>query len=678
MRTTIVSATFLLLGAGAATIGAKSNINMRGSDTLFDLTKGVLAGIPATGALPAVAACPNTAGLVYLGTGSGNGAADMKSGVQEAAPMSSTLSAAQACTGMAAPLPLQGQEAEGLVFALDGLSIAVKPGNAPDASCGGIAFSGAGGAQLTPATCTEAGCVAGKYTPQDERDYLRVLYFGIHGGPATTARNCNSDVRKALVAQYKNLFQNQGTCTGGSCAGKKLKHAYRRDDMSGTTDVFAAVITIPGIYGGYNKKTYASGTTQQSNGYCNAGDVGADHVTKGVHLGFDDSETPLTGPNWNTLGGDSDFANLDPIRVQCEVGDEVCEADSKNGLVQVIFPPELHPQMNYPVDFCDGGSVDLEFDAGPYSGYFGRCGDGSPALVGGCVIGYKTCSPGTPCNQPGGSPKTTGRSYLCTQQAFPGQIPPIQGLCWLNAPQGGEECRGANNWMRNVDGTLVTESSLGSPRQVLGAFFRKHMNSPGDGGTGTCRLASATAQIGCLVGSTEPCSIGYAGREATDGAGAPADGVSVKGVPPTKANIQKLVSADNPTFATRYPLSRKLYYNTIIGFGSTFNTTNDPTGNGVSGEELNLGKCLAQASYKPYWEARYGFIELPGNAFCEDFVEFRRCSGGLRPGIKCTANADCTGAGVVADGTCPATAACTGVTTACANNPAGIPTASTP
>jgi hypothetical protein len=676
MRTTIASATFLLLGAGVATIGAKSNLtNMLGSDTMFDLTRGVIQGIPVTGALPAVAACPNTAGLTYNGTGSGNGANAMRSGAQEAAPMSSTLSAAQACTGLSAPLPTAGQEAEGIVVALDGLSIAVKPGNASDAQCGGVAFNGAGGAQLTPATCTEAGCSAGKYVPQDEKDYLRVLYFGIHGGSATTARNCNSDVRKALIAQYKNLFQTQATCTGGTCAGKKLKHAYRRDDASGTTDVFAAVIGIPGIYGGYNKKAYASGTGQQSNGYCNAGDVGADHTVKDINLGFDESLTPLTGPNWNVLVGDSDFADLDPIRVACEDGDEVCQADRTNGLVQVVFPiSELHPQMNYPVDFCDAGSVDLEINAGPYVGYFGKCGDGSPAIVGGCVIGYKSCSPGTPCNQPGGSPKTTGRSYLCTQQAFPG----LQGLCWLNAPQNGEECRGANNWLRNIDGTLVTDNSLGTPRQVFGAYFRKHMNSPGTGGSGTCRNTSATAQIGCLVGSAEPCSIGYAGREATDGNGAPADGVSVKGIAPTKANIQKLVSAVDADFATRYPLSRKLYYNTIIGFGSSFNTTGDATGNGVSGEELNLGKCLADSTkYSPYYEARYGFIGLPNGSFCEDFVEFRRCSGGLRPGIKCTANSDCSGAGFVADGTCPAAATCAGVVAennACANNPAGIPT----
>jgi len=692
MRTTIASATFLLLGAGAATIGARSNIHLLGSDTLRDLTVGTLAGFPPIGALPSVAACPNTSGLVYDGTGSGNGANAMRRGDQEASAMSSVLTDVQACTSLTgAGLPTLGKEAEGLVFALDGLSLTTKPGIAPDASCGGIAFSGAGGAKVTvPGGCAAYGCnAAGEYIPVDERDFLRVLYFGIHGhSSSTTTRDCNSPVRRALVAQYKNLFQNQATCTAGACAGKPLKHAYRRDDGSGTTDVFVSLIGVPGIYQGNNKVAYPTTGigTQQSNAFCNAGNVGPDHTVQGIHLGFDDSEVPLVGPNWQVLVGDSDFADLDPIRTVCEDGDEVCQSDRTNGLVQVIFPPALASQLNYPTDLCDGGSVDLEIDAGPYVGYFGRCGDGSSALVGGCVIGYKSCSSSTPCTVPGQPPKVTGRSYLCTQQAFPG----IQGLCWLNAPQNGEECRGANNWMRNVDGTLVTESSLGAARtrQVQGAFFRKHMNSAGNGGTGTCRSPSATFQIGCLVGSTEPCSIGFAGREATDGAGAPADGASIKGIAPTKVNIQKLVSADNATFVTRYPLSRKLYYNTIIGFGSTFNLTNplDTTGPGASGEERNLGLCLADQLYRPYWEASVGFIELPETtagsgvySFCEDFAEFRRCAGGVRPGIKCAVDADCPGFGTIGAGTCSvAVSQCgsgmagnTSDNDACANNSVG-------
>jgi hypothetical protein len=705
---------------------------MRGSDTLFELTQGILNGIPGKGTLPPIAACAGTSTIHYDGTGSGNGATDMRAGLQEIAPMSSFLNGTQTCGITLAGMPANGQAAEGIVLALDAVSIAVNPATGgDDTACGGVAFSNAGGAQLTPATCTEAGCVAGTYTPADERDYLRVLYFGVHGGSATTARNCNSDVRKALIASYKNLFQKQATCSAtGACVGKKMRHAYRRDDASGTTDVFFAAIGLDGRFGGYNKRVNKG--AQQSNGFCNAGDVGADHTVQGINLGFDDSVSPAIGPNWDTKIGDSDYADLDPVRQICDDGDEVCSANNArrcvggandsiscekaadcpsgtcqgfsariclggtnaggacntntdctgggtcrgtNGLVQVIFPPALDKTLLYPADLCDPGSVDADSQDVPYIGYFGRCADGSPAFAAGCVIGYKSCTVSTPCNVPGGSPKTTGRSYLCTQQAFPG----LQGLCFLGAPISGTECRSNNTWVRQIDhGVIVTEASVDpvNPRQILGAYFRRHMNSSGEGGTCTCTEVDATGQIGCLAGCSEACSVGYAGRGAIQPSG-PALAAAVRGTLPTKPNIQAFLSTDPTTFFNRYRLSRKLFYNTIVGFGEpTFDSPGDTTGPGVSGQELAMATCAADNAKQPYYEAVYNFIELPNQTtFCQDFVEGRSCSGGLHPGDKCTADTDCPGQGLVANGTCPTTTTCTGGgdINACANNPTGIP-----
>jgi hypothetical protein len=151
----------------------------------------------------------------------------------------------------------------------------------------------------------------------------------------------------------------------------------------------------------------------------------------------------------------------------------------------------------------------------------------------------------------------------------------------------------------------------------------------------------------------------------------------IRGITATKISIQKLVSSDDAQFVGRYPLARRVYLNTIVGFGSSFNAFGDATGAGVSGDELNLAKCLVDPQHAPLRTEQMGLVPPPGGAFCEDFVEYRRCSGGLRPGKKCTADSDCSGAGVVADGTCPTAAACPGVTAehdACANNPSGIPT----
>jgi hypothetical protein len=672
MKSTLIAATFLVLASGAAAVGAKSNVpHLRGTQAMFDLINGVLHGIPATGSLPPFAGCPNTATLFW--EGANNGAAGLRDGSQEIAPLRGPLTPAIVCgPGLPAGMPAQGQQAEQIVVVLQSSVLAANPATGPNMSCGGVAYDGTGGAHLTPATCTEAGCVAGTYTPADERDFLRVLYFGVHGGAGTTTRNCSSDVRRALVASYRNLFQKQGPCTAGVCAGKKLKHAYRPGDAAADTDIFAAAVGLDQRFGGYNRPAHKG--AQQSNGFCNAGDVGPDHTIQGIGLGFDDSVSPPTGPNWDVVVGDGDFADLDPIRTPCEDGDEVCGADGTNGLVQVIAPPAVSVELNYPLDLCDAGSVDLPPNSGPYVGYFGRCGDGSPSPVGGCVIGYKACSPQSPCHQPGGALLTSGRSYLCMQQSFPGS----QGLCWLNAPQNGQECRGANNWMRNVDGTLVIDSSINpaNPRQALGAFFRKHINTPGTGGTGTCREPSAGLQIGCLVGQAEPCSIGIAGREVLTGSAA--EPLAIKNVVPSKPKIQNAVSADDATYATRYLLTAKLSIASIVGFGSDFNVPIDNTGNGVSGEELNLVKCLVDPARQPYYESVYGFIALPGNApYCEDFPEYLTCTGGLRPGKKCASDADCPGAGVVADGTCSTSPACPGATgdnDACGNNAsAGIP-----
>jgi hypothetical protein len=749
MRTTIASVTFLLLGAGAVTIGARSNIaHMRGSDTMFDLTQGLLKGIPAhttAPVLPAVAACANTSGLNYEGSGSGNGATDMRAGLQELAPMSSPLSGGNVCGPFTdAKMPQKGEAAEGMVLALDAVNIAANDSTGGAAACGGIAFSTAGGAGLTlnlatDGACNEQGCNGQTYNPVDERDYLRVLYFGIHGGNATTTRNCASNVRKKLISSYKNLFQTQ-SCSTGACNTKPLRHAYRRDDASGTTDVFFAAIGVDSRFNGYNKKSNRGGGLQQSNPFCNAGDVGPDHTVKGVNLGFDDSLTPVAGPNWDTKVGDSDFADLDPIRSACaDGGDDVCSANNMrrcqggslpnftcrsnadcigggtcssaapgyistlqcvangkvtgqfcnddsdcttgvcsgtNGLVQVIFvPSQQNADLNYPVDLCDQGLTDV-FDSNlPYLSFFGRCGDGSDAFGNGCPIQGKTCSPSTPCKVPGSStPKTSGVSYLCMQQSFLGQ----QAICFAGSPSNGTECRGNNNWMRDINGTLLTDSSVdpANPRQFLGAFFRRHTVFSGEGGTCTCKENDATAQIGCIVGCGEACSIGYGGGGAIKPVGK-ATAVAVRGTLPNKTTVQALLSTDPNAFFNRYRLSRKLFYNTVVGYGEpTFDVSADTTGAGVSGEELNLVKCAVNPNLQQYYEAVYGFFGLPNNApFCQDFAEFKTCTGGLHPGDPCTVNGDCTGAGLVTDGTCSANPTCgaagataTSNTNACANN----------
>jgi hypothetical protein len=156
-----------------------------------------------------------------------------------------------------------------------------------------------------------------------------------------------------------------------------------------------------------------------------------------------------------------------------------------------------------------------------------------------------------------------------------------------------------------------------------------------------------------------------------------AAGLAIRGVGPTKQNIQALLATDPQQFFNRYRFARRLFFNTIVGYGETvFNAPNDPTGPGVSGQEFSLSVCAFNPSMQPFYESVFNLVAVPGNTVrCIDFVEGRSCSGGLFPGAKCSQDpyivgGQCSGQGLVADGTCPNTTACTGGgdIDACANN----------
>src|SRR5205814_4768173 len=132
-----------------------------------------------------------------------------------------------------------------------------------------------------------------------------------------------------------------------------------------------------------NKGSYVAGAAQQSNPFCNAGNAdSARSGVTGINLGYAPNAAVtctgatcgLTGPNWNVKLGESDFADLDPVRVPCDGdgqnpnpagGDQVCGHDwdpanpfktvwttvgpantGKVGLVLVVFPPDQQNPIN--------------------------------------------------------------------------------------------------------------------------------------------------------------------------------------------------------------------------------------------------------------------------------------------------------------------------------------------
>ena len=549
-KVSLIGGVALLALSGRA--GAR---NYTGSDSLSVFTQTLVAqcGVINGGAdYPALAGNPQ---FKYIAGGSTQGGVDMRAGEQDIAPQSRPLSPVEACEAVIESNPAtgagnlgndesavvinpRGSGAEGLVVAVDGLSVAVNPNtgarcdvtpadgfaaplantpaktfvitnftsNVPDSASsigtfqdiplpppGGVLEGGTGGTLI--------------YRFTDFRDVLRILFAGADksrpvatgpgggGGNTQSAANrlsrCSSDIRRSLVSQWDNIVEgNPATCTGTSCG--TLRRLFRRGDTSGTTDLFLSVLGLAGA---------------ESTPFCNG----------------------------------TELQDQDPVRRTCLPEDDVCGARDL-GLVQAIELPQiqnvnvanLHAAW-YPTAPCSTGVFVLR-DAPvlPNGASVTTCPDGAPQIFGQCLtpqIG--------PANAVGSA---VGAN--CLNPAFNTSF----------ITPGGNDGRAWNRELRASSGAMRNQRIAGqaTPFAISNAVYRIRSRDSG----AQCRIDDATNTIGCIVGSTS-CALGIAGREATDNPSLPfAVAAPVGNVTPTVANIQSFV----------YPFSRKLYINSILGF----------------------------------------------------------------------------------------------------------------
>ena len=333
MKKSSAIATFLfVLSAGATGVGA---MNMNGSDTMFDLTKCVITACKTAHPSSTVDT------ITYVGGGSGTGESAMVNGTntpaQVIAPMSSKLSQAGACNTTNGS---GGVQTEYLHVAMDGVSI-IAP-DAQIAGCGTLATTAAITVTSGSGDGTCPGCSGSTYTFTDWKDLLKVLWGGKHHDASGT-RDCNSDVRNTIVASYGKVYQTPGSCTNANCTS--IRHIWRRDDLSGTTDTFRSLI-------GINKPT------DNPPGFCNG----------------------------------QDGQDLDPIRVTCDLLDtthtnpaeQVCGFDHKIGFLQSIVQPETAPDaIKYNSTACARGV----FDFAPLpTRAAATCPDGQASNFGKCLF----------------------------------------------------------------------------------------------------------------------------------------------------------------------------------------------------------------------------------------------------------------------------------------------------
>lgn len=693
MRSSIALASFTALAAGTVGVGALDSVpSMAGSDTLKELTIAVLNSCGAN-CRGVSGGSSGTYGITYIGTGSGNGQSNMSGAAptQGIAPMSRPINNGVCSTPIA-----DRAGAEGLVVALDAVNVVA---NSANAGAEGVDYTGTAG---NPGN--------------DWRNVLRQIYAGMPTGQNNIfQRDCNSASRRAILSNWDNVFRG----TVNSCADSHpsfagtapnrydpndaivepgVRHAFRRDEESGTTEVFLTLLQLPTVNfavngpAGSDTVTNAVYRALAASPFCNVYRPEDDYQPTGLPanpaLGFNASRLPEmtsialpagivgTGlaPHYPASANPRnlspylpEFMDQDPVRRQCvgSIGnqvtanatnlpfEQVCSADGRLGVVLPINPPpSLSTAAAYPSQACDAA---LGFHAGPAvlrpNGQAVRCPNGDVPLDAKCLLPVRSAGAG-------------GVAFDCLNgRNAPPAVTDVDGNGSTFADAPGTDGR------TDIDGrvyNLVLRDAAGNPLTInrpnpqnpvppplatplVGSFYRIHTTRslllPPNAtlASSLCTRDTATDQIGCLSAAS-PCSIGFAGGGAAAGSVGVTD-LLVNGVAPSTVNVQNLVTGGGLV----YPFARKLYVNSVRGFGNLNSTAALPNVDPTRDAETELIRAFSSLLFNGTINVAnpaFGFVPLPGgSALCEDLVGTSLCSD--------ASNTD-----------------------ACAGNPAGIPSSS--
>jgi RHS repeat-associated protein len=655
-------AVLIAVGARATGVGALDHVpNLYGSQGMAELTLTVLnqcAALHQLGDPVAQRAGGSTSGetaLQQLGAG----------GTQLVAPMSRRLG-----SGICSVEPASRAGAEGMVIALDAVSVVV---NSSTAGSEGIDYAGS------------PGDVSNQW-----RTVLRQIYAGMDDAAASNvfARDCNSLARKAIVNNWDNVFH--GTAT--SCADSHpsvlgtgangydqtnsivepgVRHAFRRADDAGMTDIFLAQLGLAGI--DFAQPAPAGATATQAAAYrglagspfCNnkrpEDKWAPTTLPANATLGYNASQIPEmtnvgvpasvgTGLGYSTLARSStnprnlapystEYMDQDPIRRTC-VGrgsnananlpmEQVCGADGTLGVVlPIVVPSDLAAAQLYPSLPCEPG---IGFHFGPAltrpTSIPVRCPNGDASQDSQCLLPVRT-----------DPTRADGFAFDCINP--PGNRPAIvfdndgDGSTFTDAPltDGRTDVDGRvyNLILRNPDGSILQATRPDSLRPglvtvpIAASYYRIHSTRslllPPNHAANVCAgNTDSNDQIGCLT-LASPCSIGYAGRRAvTNNPGT--SGALVNGIANTPATVRALALS-----GTSYPLASKLYLNTLRGFELLHNS--DSSVPGTDAEE-ELAKCFATLPFDGTINVEspaFGLTKLPAlngstteKPLCEDF-----------------------------------------------------------
>lgn len=616
------------IASAAVSVFALDNNTMLGADSLRPFTLRVLSS----------AVCPAAVGISYTGGGSLLGEKALLTATQTVAPMSRFLQSL-ACSAT------DPSKAEGIAFAADGISIVASRVHRSNCDAGsvspGIPCTAVGASGMRNSGTLVTGYQFGSASVPAWADVLRIVFMGlpktaVNPDGSTPAgrslRDCQSAERFALVENWGDLFETGCAGTGGNCT--RLNHTFRPDSYSGTADIFRELIgakaflfcneRFAGDTGPVDYPTVlANGTPVFEEMYqdfdpmrrtCVGGQAGG-----GAYL-----PNPLNDPSGNQI--QPDFASA--------VAEQVCSPKGTLGIVLPIrspffpgqseteaFPTKpclrghfvLGPAPKVPgtskSTLCPNGDITLGNSAADYNPSNGQIGNSSNI----CLV-----------------PAAADNDLRCIngKNNFTTPIDPPLGTIPANLRDG----RVYNLHVYTAGGGYRSDSQLGAVRNVVGAFSRLHMTRtmlaaapvcPGVAGSGRCcNQLDSTQQIGCLV-QADPCSLGLASGEANQfqlQTSAPAAegafGLTVGGFP----NSSECITSG------QYPLARKMYINTLVGFEH------------VTGQELELTKCFSGSAVGFNTQlAVSGLHPLPAGPACRDFPQ-EACAGGAPASNACASN----------------------------------------
>jgi hypothetical protein len=589
----------VVIVAGAAAVSgmepAGTNIALNGSDTLFAATIDVLTSCGVSFSDFGAQA------ISYAGGGSDLGGSQMLLDRQRIAPMHRTLASGEVCGADQATT-------EGLMLGLDGIDVLAN----------------------TAATCANTGALAGVANDlaHDSLATLRLIYFGLDSGGAF---DCNGPARRALIGSWSSLFATNCPAGNAQCT-TGLRHAFRRADEMEVTTAFVSLVGAGGRGIGNNVAAGLAALRRQ-NPFCNSQDA---NPTTAVMCGATlpcptcfSCNAPADPTNSGRCvlsdAGQSDYADVDPIRIPCSSLEAVCEPSGSLGLVlPIYYSPDVvrFGVADYfpPVD-CDAGACDLQAPARPLPNCF-ACPDGQPAVLGRCWHPTHT------------DPVTHAVTFQCRN---------LRGSrCFGAASADG---RSYNKALIKPDTARSLPAAYGvdpSGRLMTGAFYRLR-STPTD----PARCVTATdddTQIGCLT-DADPCTVGLTDRAFVPGG---LKALGINGAFPDNVRLIDLLPLSQQVTQgdgrPGYQLGHRVYLNSLKGLGA------------LAGGEAELTRCFSDSAITKAAMVARNFVPIPAGVQCLDYDESPDTARGAInattigtggcPGVPAGGNANaCAGAG---------------------------------